>query len=79
LSDIKKGAANLEAEAEAIQNEIMDAGGMELKIQKSKVESLTSQIDNNESQITKIKVQIQSANKKIEKANKSVEDSKKEL
>lgn len=69
----------LEKEVQEVQQQILDAGGIELKAQKSKVETIASQINEAKSVITKTKVQIKTGTQKLQKTNADKEKAEKEL
>eukprot|EP01113_Clastostelium_recurvatum_P039386 TRINITY_DN6002_c0_g1_i1.p1 TRINITY_DN6002_c0_g1~~TRINITY_DN6002_c0_g1_i1.p1 ORF type:complete len:1300 (-),score=349.43 TRINITY_DN6002_c0_g1_i1:26-3889(-) len=79
IKKIRKTFDKLEKEVQDVQQHILDAGGIELKAQKSKVETIASQISEAKSMITKTKVQIKTGTQKIQKTNADKEKAEKEL
>ncbi|KAF7802987.1 structural maintenance of chromosomes protein 4 [Senna tora] len=79
--EVKKlidGSKQLKEEALKLQRNIENAGGERLKLQKSKVEKIQSDIDKNNSEINRHKVQIETGEKMMKKLTKGIEQSKKE-
>ena len=72
LEAAKAKMATMEAEVEKLQKEIMDTGGVKLKVQKQRVDSLTQQIDAAQTAVTKCRVQVKSATTAIGKAEKAL-------
>jgi len=79
LNEIKKQSSKIELEVQELQKKIMEVGGTRLRVQKSKVDSLTEQIDNSNKEITKLKVKIKTGEKEIKKATSVVEETQKQL
>jgi structural maintenance of chromosome 4 len=69
VATIQKQSSKIQEEVKAVQKEIDDAGGIELKSQKAKVESFEMQLDSNTTQLTKLKVSITASEKAIKKAD----------
>ncbi len=63
---------DLEAEIAALQQKIMDAGGVRLRAQKAKVESLKAEVSEASAGITKGRVQISTAEAAQAKADKAI-------
>jgi structural maintenance of chromosome 4 len=79
MEKIKKSSSKLEQEIKEIEKKILDAGGMKLKIQKSKVDSLNEQIENANNVMVKAAAQIKTAEKAIVKSQKEIETNEAEL
>jgi structural maintenance of chromosome 4 len=70
LATSKRNAAQLEAEIAALQQQILDSGGAELRLQKGKVEKLANQVDECAQAVTQAQVDMAASKKGIEKAQK---------
>lgn len=78
IDKLIQGSKQLKEKALQLQNDIENAGGEELKGQKSKVEKIQNDIDKTSSDINRHKVQIQTSEKTIKKLTKGIEESKRE-
>ena len=79
LQKALKETKSIEDEIQILQKQIMDVGGMPLKIQQAKVDSIESQIDESNKSITRSKVQIKTLKKTVEKLAKEIEKSQADL
>lgn len=77
LQQAKKGAQKLESQIESLQRKIMDAGGSELRIQKSKAESFGKMVDDISKEMTKFKVDLSSGANKLAKLEKDLSEASK--
>ncbi|KAL3629696.1 hypothetical protein CASFOL_026918 [Castilleja foliolosa] len=68
----------LKEKALALQNKIENAGGEQLKTQKSTVSKIQSDIDKKSTEINRRKVQIETGEKTIKKLTKGIEGSRNE-
>ncbi|PON67311.1 Structural maintenance of chromosomes protein [Trema orientale] len=78
INKLTQGSKQLKEKALEIQNNIENAGGERLKVQKSKVNRIQSDIDKNSTDINRHKVQIETGQKMIKKLTKGIEESTKE-
>ncbi|KAF9584936.1 Structural maintenance of chromosomes protein 4 [Lunasporangiospora selenospora] len=76
---IKKNAQSIEGKIKDLQNKILDAGGVKLRAQKSKVEGLRDQIEALGDKITKTKVAKNKAEKDVVKLGTQIAKHEKEL
>ncbi|PRP89023.1 structural maintenance of chromosome protein [Planoprotostelium fungivorum] len=70
----RKSMRKIEEKAEAIQEEIMNVGGVRLQAQKAKADGLSEQIDLLDSNTIKANVQIKAMEKAIKNAEQSLEN-----
>ncbi|KAG0341092.1 hypothetical protein BG000_010248, partial [Podila horticola] len=78
-TEIKKNAQLIEAKIKDLQNKILDAGGVKLRAQKSKVEGIREQIEALGDKVTKTKVAKNKAEKDIAKLGNQIAKHEKEL
>ncbi|KAF9378758.1 hypothetical protein CPB97_009383 [Podila verticillata] len=78
-TEIKKNAQLIEAKIKDLQNKILDAGGVKLRAQKSKVEGIREQIEALGDKVTKTKVAKNKAEKDISKLGNQIAKHEKEL
>lgn len=78
-TEIKKNAQLIEAKIKDLQNKILDAGGVKLRAQKSKVEGIREQIEALGDKVTKTKVAKNKAEKDIAKLGNQITKHEKEL
>ena len=69
----------LEAEKQALEKQIMDAGGSKLRTQKAQVEQLSNELDQTNKQITKIKVSLKTGQTKVTKLTTNIENAQTEI
>jgi structural maintenance of chromosome 4 len=74
LEKVQKKAATIEAEIKALQNKILEAGGIRLRSQKAKVEGIKEQLENHNDLIVRAQVARTKAEKDVEKADASVRE-----
>ncbi|CDP02233.1 unnamed protein product [Coffea canephora] len=78
IDRLTQGSKKLKEKAMELQKKIENAGGERLKIQKSKVDRIQSDINKNRTEINRRKVQIETGEKTIKKLSKGIEESEKE-
>ncbi|KAH7861220.1 hypothetical protein Vadar_023285 [Vaccinium darrowii] len=78
IDRLTQGSKQLKEKARELQNNIENAGGENLKFQKSKVIKIQTDIDKSSTEINRRKVQIEAGEKMIKKLTKGIEESKKE-
>ncbi|KAF9401504.1 Structural maintenance of chromosomes protein 4, partial [Podila epigama] len=78
-AEIKKNAELIEGKIKDLQNKILDAGGVKLRAQKSKIEGLREQIEALGDRTTKTKVAKSKAEKDIAKLGNQIAKHEKEL
>ncbi|KAG0252496.1 hypothetical protein BG011_006944 [Mortierella polycephala] len=76
---IKKNAQTIEEKIKDLQNKILDAGGVKLRAQKSKVDGLKEQIEALGEKMTKTKVTKNKAEKDVVKLGTQIAKNEKEL
>merc|ERR1712232_1345675 len=79
LEKALKDAATYEEEIQSLQQQIMDKGGLPLKIKQTEVDDIISLIDDTSKAESRHKVKIKTAIKKIQNIEKEIENQKKEL
>ncbi|VFQ90359.1 unnamed protein product [Cuscuta campestris] len=78
INRLIQGSKQLKDKASELQKKIENAGGMQLKNQKEKVNKIQLDIDIKRTEINRCKVQIETGQKTLKKLVKGIEESKKE-
>lgn len=79
LSEIKRQSKDIENEIEALNDRIMEVGGVELKMQNSKVDSIKSQIDLTSAKRKQDIIAIKKLESEINRHNKVIAQNDKEI
>lgn len=79
LESLKTASASLEKEIKDLQSKVMDAGGVRLRGQQAKVDSIQEQIGGTNDRLTRLQVEQKTREKNIIKVAKSVEKKENEL
>ena len=79
MEKLNKSTQALDDGIKALQGKIMEVGGIKLKTQKSKVDSLRESIDLSNDKTTRLQVQLKTAEKAVAKVNAQLAQSEKEI
>ena len=79
MEKLNKSTQALDDGIKALQGKIMEVGGIKLKTQKSKVDSLRESIDLANDKTTRLQVQLKTAEKAVAKVNAQLAQSEKEI
>lgn len=79
IASLRKSSDKIEGAIKELQDKILEVGGVRLRAQQAKVDSILSQIDTLNDQTTKLTVARSAAEKNIEKTRKVVEKTEQEL
>jgi len=79
MEKLNKSTQALDDAIKALQGKIMEVGGIKLKTQKSKVDSLRESIDLANDKTTRLQVQLKTAEKAVAKVNAQLAQSEKEI
>ena len=79
LASLRKSSGKIEEAIKELQDKILEVGGVRLRAQQAKVDSINTQIDTLTDQTTKMTVAQASAEKNIQKMHKTVEKTEQEL
>jgi len=79
LDRLKKSTSKIEEDVRGLQNKILEVGGVRLRVQKSKVDSIHEQIVALNERITKTQVAKNTAEKSVTKLTSSIEKKEAEL
>lgn len=78
MNELKEKTVEIEEKIKSLQEEIMDAGGMDLRLQKIVVDDVRKRIDNLNSKITKSMVAKAKAEKDVVRLESSIKKTEKE-
>ena len=78
VNKAKAAAATVEAEVKAVEEAILNIGGVKLRAQKAKVEGLTQQIATLQTNLTKANVELKTAQRAVDKLAKKIEKDEEE-
>ncbi|KAJ3188810.1 hypothetical protein HDU85_004524 [Gaertneriomyces sp. JEL0708] len=79
IEKLKQGMSGMEAEIEALQNKILEVGGVRLRSQQAKVDGINEQIEFTNTKITKLQVERTTRDKSLTKLMKSISKCEQEL
>lgn len=79
LGTLRKSSDKIEQAIKELQEKILEVGGVRLRAQQAKVDSISSQIDTLNEQTTKLTVTQGAAEKNVQKTRKAVEKTEQEL
>lgn len=79
LEELKEKTASIQEEIDSLQEEIMDVGGMDLRLQKIVVDDVRKRIDGHNDRITKCSVHKAKAEKDVVKLGANIEKSTKDM